>query len=92
MDQRIPNIIREGKLAGATQSQKQEFASLFHQSDIEFELKYQLLEDLNQTEANANNKLYFDELFEKIWHRRRIELADTKSKNKLLFHVFQWFS
>jgi len=88
MDNRIPDIIGEGKTENATESQKQKFFSLFHQSDIEFELKNQLLEDLNQTEANTTNKQYFDALFEKIWQKRRIELKDTKSKT----HIFLRFA
>ncbi|NEW83968.1 MAG: FecR family protein [Mariniphaga sp.] len=89
MDQRIPNIISEGKPANATESQNKEFLSLFHQSDIEFELKNHLLEDLNQTEANLTNKQYFDALFEKIWQKRRIELSDAKSKTHLLLRFAQ---
>jgi len=90
MDQRIPNIINKGKPSDGTESQKnKEFLSLFHQSDIEFELKNQLLEDLNQTEANTTNKQYFDALFEKIWQKRRIELKDTKSKTHLFLRFAQ---
>jgi len=89
MDQRIPNIINKGKPSDATESQKKELFSLFHQSDIEYELKNQLLEDLNQTEANTTNKQYFDALFEKMWQKRRIELTDTKSKTHLFLRFAQ---
>lgn len=89
MDQRIPKIINEGKPLNAAESQKKELFSLFHQSEIEYELKNQLLEDLNQTEASTNNKQYFDALFEKIWQKRKVELTDAKSKTHLFLRFAQ---
>ena len=44
MDQNLKNIISDGKEDYATEKQKQAYLSLFHQPDLEYELKNQLLE------------------------------------------------
>jgi len=89
MDQILQNIIREGKSVDATHEQEQEYLSLFHNPELEFDLKTQLLGELHQTENEGNNKLYFDNLFEKIWHNRRIDISDSHSKNRLFIKLVQ---
>lgn len=89
MDHRIQNIISEGKSTDATENQKQEYLSLFHQADLEFELKNQLLEELNQTKASTKNKQLFDELFEKIWRKRKTDFRQTQPKNNLVLRLTQ---
>jgi len=89
MEQRNQNIIREGISEDATEGQRQEFLSMFHQADIEFDLKNQLLADLKQTRPSTKPKPFFDELFEKIWLRRRMELPETRYKNQLAYRLAQ---
>ena len=89
MDQILQNIIREGKSNDATQEQKQEYLSLFHQPDLEFELKNELFEELHQTEVIDRNTLFYDELFEKIWHNRRIEIPNPHYKNRVILRLVQ---
>ena len=89
MNQSIRNIIREGRSNSANETQKQEYLSLFHQPDIEFELKNQLLTDLNETEATNENKHFFDELFEKMWRKRRLEISGHRQKNHLVLRLAQ---
>ena len=89
MDQNIKNIISEGKSDNATEEQKQAYLSLFHQPDLEYELKNQLLEELSQTEVTAKNNLFFDELFEKIWQKRTIEIGYKNHKNNLVARLLQ---
>ncbi len=83
MDQILQNIIREGKSVDATHEQEQEYLSLFHNPELEFDLKTQLLGELHQTENEGNNKLYFDNLFEKIWHNRRIDISGGNPATKV---------
>ena len=90
MEQSIRNIINKGNSASANEGQKEEFKSLFHQPDLEFELKSQLLEDLTQTEGSGYNKPYFDGLFEKFWNRRTVGTSFTQPKNLFAIRFSQW--
>lgn len=90
MHHSLRDIISKGKSAIATHSQRQEFLSQFHRPDIEFELKDYLLEDLNKTEDSTINKLFFDELFEKLWRKRKIEISPAKLKNRFAVRVSKW--
>lgn len=89
MDKILQNIIREGISNGATQEQKQEYLSLFHQSELEFELKKQLFENLNQAEDQDINAYFYDALFEKIWEKRRIEIQQPDLKDSIWFRLLQ---
>ncbi len=89
MDQILQNIISEGKSNNATEVQQQEYLSLFHHAELEFELKNHLFEELNQTEASGHDKRFFDDLFEKMWLNRRIEISKSKSGNNLFFRLIQ---
>jgi ferric-dicitrate binding protein FerR (iron transport regulator) len=90
MDRPIHDIIKEGKPDTSSHKQKQEFLSLFHQSEIEIEFKNQLIEDLNETEPSSQDKLFIDNLFEKFWRRRKIELATQPQNNRFLIRFTQW--
>ena len=89
MDQHNQKITREGNSDDATEGQRQEFLSMFHKSDTEFDLKNQLLEDLKQTKPSTKPKPFFDELFEKIWLKRKIELPETRNKNQFAYYLAQ---
>ena len=90
MDRPIRDIIKEGKSDTSSQKQKQELLSLFHQSEVEFKFKNQLLDDLNETEPSLKDKLFFDDLFEKFWRKRKIELATQPQKNRFVIRFAQW--
>ena len=89
MDQHNQKIIREGNSEDATEGQRQEFLSMFHQSDNEFDLKNHLLDDLIQTKPSTKPKPFFDELFEKIWLKRKIVLPETRNKNQFAYRLSQ---
>lgn len=89
MDQNLKNIFSEGKSDNATEAQKQAYLSLFHQPDLEYELKNQLFEELSQAEVPVKNNPYFDELFEMIWQKRSIEIAYLHLKNNLVSRLLQ---
>jgi len=89
MDQRIPTLLSEAKSTNATERQKQELFSLFHQSEMEFELKNSLLDELNQTDVMDIDRPYFDGLFEKIWHKRKIVNIGANAKNHYVLRLVQ---
>lgn len=89
MERSIRDIIEDGNSTSATEKQKQEFSALFHQEDIEFEVKNQLLDDLIQTKNSFHNSSYFDSLFDKFWRRRKLEIPVPRQQNRVLFRILQ---
>lgn len=90
MHRPIRDIIKEGKSETSSHEQNQELLSLFHQPEIEFEFKNQLHDDLNETDPSPKDKLFFDDLFEKFWRKRKIELATQPPKNRFVIRFTQW--
>ncbi|MCK9413811.1 MAG: DUF4974 domain-containing protein [Prolixibacteraceae bacterium] len=86
----IRNIIRKGTSDCAVEDQRVQFLSLFHKPELEFELKNQLLDDLDQTNVSTVNKPFFDELFEKWWVKRRLEITLEQKRNHLVLRLLQW--
>jgi ferric-dicitrate binding protein FerR (iron transport regulator) len=89
MDKSIRNIIRDGTSNTATEKQKKEFSTLFHFPEKEFELKNYLLEELEQTEATTESQQRYDELFERWWKNRKLEILVKKRKNYLTIRLTQ---
>lgn len=75
MEPSIHTIISEGKSDQATGRQRQKLLSLFHQPDIEFELKSILYQDLSQMEVFPQDKQYYEGVFEKIWEKRKRDVS-----------------
>jgi len=90
MHRPIRDIIKEGKSDTSTHELKQELLSLFHQPEMEIEFKNQLIEDLNETEPSSKDKLFFEDLFEKFWSKRKIELAEHSQKKRFVIRFTQW--
>jgi ferric-dicitrate binding protein FerR (iron transport regulator) len=90
MDRPLSDIIKEGKSDTSSHIQRQEFLSLFHQPDIEFNFKDKLIEDLNETKPSSNDELFFDSLFEKFWNKRRIEGKALSQKGSFVIHFMKW--
>jgi ferric-dicitrate binding protein FerR (iron transport regulator) len=90
MHRTIQNIVKEGKMDNSSEKQKQEFLSLFHQPEIEIEFKNQLLDDLIEAKLSSKDKLFFDDLFEKFWRKRKIELTPKVQRNSLVIRFGQW--
>ncbi|MBV5316092.1 MAG: DUF4974 domain-containing protein [Prolixibacteraceae bacterium] len=90
MHRTIHDIIKEGKVDNASEKQKQELLSLFHQPEVEFEFKNQLLEDLNETEPSSKDKFFFDDLFEKFWGKRKIDTKAHSQKDRFVIRFTQW--
>lgn len=86
----IREIIEKGKSPDASKTQQQELMALFHQPDKEFELKNHLLEDLNQAAPLAKDSSFYDELFEKLWSNRKIEIPVKRPKTRWMLQVGRW--
>lgn len=90
MDRPIHEIIHDAKSIHATDEQRQELLSLFHQADVEFSLKENLLDDLQKTSVPATNNQFFDAIFEKLWLRRKIEVKSRDFGTRLSVRFAQW--
>lgn len=90
MSQSIHDIIQKGRSGSADPIQRQQFLSLFNQSDHEFELKKYLLDDLVQSPDDSAAKSNFDELFERFWHKRPMENHQLPNKYHFFFQLSKW--
>jgi transmembrane sensor len=90
MQQSIRDIINQGKSNTADERQSHKLISLFHQADLEFELKDHLLEDLDQAKASIKSTQFFEELFERFWSKRRIKMLPARKKNHFAVRFGQW--
>lgn len=86
----IREIIEKGKSPDASEAQQQELMALFHEPDKEFELKNHLLEDLNQVDPLAKDSSFYDELFEKLWSKRKIEIPAKQPKIRWMVQSVRW--
>lgn len=86
----IREIIEKGKSPDASEAQQQELMALFHQPDKEFELKNHLLEDLNQVDPLTKDPSFYDELFEKLWSKRKIEIPAKREKRRWMVQAGRW--
>ncbi len=85
----IRDILNKAKSGTAEELQKEDFLTLFHQAEIESEIKNNLLEDLNQTEVHLKNKQFFDGLFESFWRKRKLDLLKSQSKSQNFIRLAQ---
>jgi len=76
------DILKEQKDSSEVCSSPDEFNQLFHQPELEFELKNALLHDLEKTQISSTDRGYFDQLFEKFWSRRSIRQHEITSLNR----------
>ena len=83
MNRKIEHIIRKGKQENALPSDKQELFALFHRPEIEYALKSNLLEELNDTVIPDNDKSDIKRMFSKLW--LKIENRQAQSKSKIRF-------
>ncbi len=90
MTSAIKNIISNGTSNSADESQRQEFLSLFHQPEIEFELKNHILDDLIQSPVTAASKTFFDEVFERLWQKRKLEITGNQNENPSPLQILKW--
>ena len=90
MSQSIKDIIQKGTSENTDQQQRQKFLSLFHQPELENELKDHLLDELEQPAEIEENRRYFDSLFEKMWHNRPLEIGRATNRIRWIIRLSQW--
>jgi transmembrane sensor len=90
MHKNIDYIIKKGKEDNASELEKKEMLALFHQAENEYELKGNLLEDLQNTETKdiTPPPPYFKKLFARLWSK----IENTKSKPISKVKILQTFS
>lgn len=69
MKDQIKNILQKAKQESASSEDMQELRVLFHQPDKEFELKEQLLEELNEIQTNEIEAPDINRIFLNLWSK-----------------------
>ena len=80
MQEKINHILQKGKSKSAEESDRQRMFALFHQAENEYELKSNLLEELNNTVIYDTISPDFTITFKKLWGK--IEKSKTQSKSQ----------
>lgn len=84
MQQQNKQILHKGKSNLANDQDKQQMFALFHQPELEYELKSELLDELENTKTPDSQSLDLKKLFAKLWDKIEIETGKTQSKTRNL--------
>lgn len=84
MQNRIYHILQKGRSENAQESDKQEMFALFHRAENEYELKGNLLEELNNSKVPETTSPDFIGIFEKLWAKIEKSKKQSKSKTRYL--------
>lgn len=80
MSKNINQIIKKGNNSTSTPQDQQEILALFHQPEFEYDLKDNLLEELEKSEVPEETIPRLKKLFARIW--RTIEQKETATRFK----------
>jgi ferric-dicitrate binding protein FerR (iron transport regulator) len=83
MKNKIHRIVKIGSATAATEPEKQEMLSLFHQPEKEFELKEELLRGIEAANTPLAQEPNYKKLFVQLW--RKIEQNNKKNTSKTRF-------
>ena len=89
MKDKIKHILDKGIGKKYTDSEKQKMLSLFHNADIEFELKNELLEKLNNIDFPEESSVDLERLFNKLWEKIKEKEQREKPKVRWLIPVIR---
>ncbi|MGC9355374.1 MAG: hypothetical protein ACP5D9_16115, partial [Mariniphaga sp.] len=67
MNNRIKNILHKGNAENADSNERQEMLSLFHQPEKEYELKDELVKELNEWTVSEDSIPNLKEMFTALW-------------------------
>jgi transmembrane sensor len=84
MQNKINHIIKKGKSENAREDDKQEMFALFHQAENEYELKSNLLEELNNSKVPDTNTPDFKQIFKRLWEKIEKSKAHPKANTRFL--------
>lgn len=85
MKDHIKSIIDKGKAENAGWVNRQEMLSFFHQTGLEYELKDNLLKDLQKTVVQDIESPDYKKLFTRIWYKIELKNQPPKSKIKIFY-------
>jgi transmembrane sensor len=74
----IKELLRKGSLPSADEKELQDMLSLFHQENLEFMVKAELIDILANTETDGKDEKEINQLFEKIWEQVGEKKAEQK--------------
>ena len=86
----IKDIIQKAASENADHQQRQQFLSLFHQPELESELKDHLMNELDQPAEIEADQRYLDNLFKVIWHKRPLAISQVSNRKRWLIRLTQW--
>ena len=84
MNDQFNDIIQKGKSEKAKNTELQQMLSLFHRTEIEYEVKEALLEDLQTFEISDSALPDIKKVFYRLWARIEKKTSETKSKTRVL--------
>lgn len=68
MRKNIKQIMKKGKGNTSKPDEKQEMLALFHQPEFEYDLKYNLLDELDKTEVKKETTPLLQKVFVRLWN------------------------
>jgi transmembrane sensor len=86
MDKNINELLRKASSNFADEKELQDTLSLFHQDDLEFRVKAELNDLLDNTDLNGNEEKETKHLFDKIWEKV-CESEENQKKRSLPFNL-----
>jgi transmembrane sensor len=89
MKDQIKNIIQKGTADNASNSDREEMLSLFHQADKEFEVKDVLLEEMQNFSVTESSSPDYKKLFAKLWAVFEQKNTVPKSKARYLSTILK---
>ena len=87
MRYQIKSILKKGKPENAKETDRQEMLALFHQPEMEFLLKEQLLEEIEITPEKDDVSRDLQKVFYLLWGRIEKNTLKQKSNSRLLYTV-----
>jgi len=87
MEKSPEEILQTALQSGATETERQEMLSLFHQENLEFRVKGKLTDVLENSNDTEKEELNLKDLFERIWDRI---LQKEKEKKGQTFRFNTW--
>jgi transmembrane sensor len=82
MERKIKKLLQKGSISGTKEKEQQEILSLFHQENLEFRVKTELTDILDNTNVTGEEEKELRHLFEKIWEL--ISESENKKKKRFL--------
>src|SRR5680860_104188 len=80
MEKFIKEVLNKGKAENADAKDRQKMLALFHQAEYEYELKGDLLEELQNSESTNTPSPNSNKQFDKLWAKINVRKRDPRLK------------